>query len=207
MSVRNSFPCLPWRPVSNFLLCRFLNNFLEKQSCPETCHCVEIFFIFQDFWASCACPEKQSVPWNHCIEYIFLIIQNFEQHTLALKNRVCPEIFHCIEIFFIFQDFWTTCACPENRVYHEFFDCIYVLFTIKMFEQLLLTLKNRVCLEFTVLNMYFYRSEFWTTCACPENRVFPEIFHCIEYSFYNPLTPTRANMLALGFLVITRQPQ
>jgi len=53
-------------------------------------------FIFQDFWATCACPEKQSVSWIHCIEYIFLIIQNFEQLALALKNRVCPEIFHCI---------------------------------------------------------------------------------------------------------------
>ena len=30
----------------------------------------------------------------------------------------------------------------------------------------------------------FYLSGFWTTCACPENRVFPEIFHCIKYSFY-----------------------
>jgi len=67
----------------------------EKQSCQETFHCVEIFFIFQDFWAACACPEKQSVPWIHCTEYIFLIIQNLEQHALALKNRVCPEIFYC----------------------------------------------------------------------------------------------------------------
>ena len=25
---------------------------------------------------------------------------------------------------------------------------------------------------------------FWGTCACSENRVFPESFHCIEYSFY-----------------------
>ena len=90
----------------------------EEQSCLETFHWVEIFFIFQDFWATCACPETQSVPWIHCIEYIFLIIQNFEQHTLALKNRVCPEIFHCVEIFFIFRDFRTTCACPENRVCH-----------------------------------------------------------------------------------------
>jgi len=52
-----------------------------------------ILFIIQDFWSTCACPEKQS----------------------------CPEIFHCIEIFFIFQDFWATCACPENRVYPENF--------------------------------------------------------------------------------------
>ena len=70
----------------------------EKQSCPKTFHCAEIFFIFQDFWATCAIPEKQSVPWIHCTEHIFLIIQNFEQLALALKSRVSPEIFHPIEI-------------------------------------------------------------------------------------------------------------
>ena len=51
----------------------------------------------------------------HCIE-IFFIIQNFEQLAFALKNRICPKIFPCIEIFFIKQDFWASCACPENRV-------------------------------------------------------------------------------------------
>jgi len=33
-------------------------------------------------------------------------------------------------------------------------------FIFKMFEQLLLALKKRVCSEFTVLNVYFYHSEF-----------------------------------------------
>jgi len=93
----------------------------EKQSRPGTFHCAEIFFNFQDFWATCACPEKQSVPWIQCIEYKLLIIENFEQPALALKNIICLEIFHCIEIFFIFQDFWATCACPVNRVCLEFF--------------------------------------------------------------------------------------
>ena len=76
----------------------------------------------RDFWETCACPEKQSVPWIHCVEDrpIFFIIQNFEQLPLAVKNRVCPKIFYCIEIFFIMQDFWASCACPENRACPEF---------------------------------------------------------------------------------------
>ena len=32
---------------------------------------LNIFFTIQDFWAICACPEKQSVPWVHWIEYVF----------------------------------------------------------------------------------------------------------------------------------------
>jgi len=54
---------------------------------------LNIFLTYQEFWATCACPEKQS----------------------------CPENFHCIEIFFTIQDFWATCACPENRVCPESF--------------------------------------------------------------------------------------
>ena len=60
---------------------------------------LNIFFTIQDCWATCACPEKQSVPWIHCIEYIFFIVQDF------WATCACPEIFHCIEIFFSFRIF------------------------------------------------------------------------------------------------------
>jgi len=52
-----------------------------------------IFFIIQDFWATCACAEKQ----------------------------IWPENFHCFEIFFIVQEFWATCSCRENRICPELF--------------------------------------------------------------------------------------
>ena len=32
-------------------------------------------------------------------------------------------------------------------------------------------------------SLIFYYSKFWATCACPEKRVCPEIFHCIEIFF------------------------
>ena len=32
-------------------------------------------------------------------------------------------------------------------------------------------------------SLIFYYTEFWATCACPEKRVCPEIFHCIEIFF------------------------
>ena len=178
--------CLPWKTECAlnslywiYIYILIIQNFeqfalaLKNRVCPEIFHCIEIFFIFQDFWGTCACPEnrvcheiftvfnilftfrmfeqlllamknrvcpeltvvfhhsdfwttcacseKQSLPWIHCIKFIFFLIQNFEQPALALKNRICPEIFHCIEIFFTFQDFWATWACPENRVCPEFF--------------------------------------------------------------------------------------
>ena len=62
-------------------------------------------------FVTCACPEKQSVPWIHCIKYIFLIIQNFE-HALALK------IFTVIKYFLLFGIFEQLelalkTVCPE----------------------------------------------------------------------------------------------
>ena len=45
--------------------------------------------------------------------------------------------------------------------------------------------KNRVALKFLLCLIYLSGSGFLTTCACPENRVCPEIFHCIEYIFYH----------------------
>jgi len=113
-----------WNMGLYFLSFRILNNFRlswKTEFALNFFTALKYFLIFQDFWATCACPEKQSLPWIHCSEYIFLIIQNFGQLALALKNRVSPKIFPCIEIFFIIQDFWASCACPENRVCPEFF--------------------------------------------------------------------------------------
>jgi len=124
---------LPWKTefalkflsvLSKLLQSGFLRNLRlpEKQSVLWI-YCIEyIFFIIQVFWATCACPEKQSSPEIfHCIEHTFTF-RSFAQFALALKNGVCREIFHGVEyIFFIIQDFWGTCACPENRVCPEIF--------------------------------------------------------------------------------------
>ena len=116
---------------------------------------LKYFLSFQDFWASCACPEKQSVPWIHCIEYIFSII----------------------------QDFWATCACPEKQSCHEISHCIeYIFLSFKIFEQLALVLKNKVVPKFfSVLKYFLSLRIFEQLCACPENRVCPEIFQAGGY--------------------------
>jgi len=50
-------------------------------------------FHYSELGTSCACPEKQSLPWN------FSLYRN---------------------IFYL-SEFWTIWACPENRVCPEFF--------------------------------------------------------------------------------------
>ena len=87
----------------------------ENRICPGKFHCREYTFCIEDFWAICACPENQSLSWIHCMEYIFFNIQNFEQLALALKNRVSPKIFHCIEIFYIFSGFLSNLRLPWKQ--------------------------------------------------------------------------------------------
>ena len=174
--------CLYWL---NILYWNFFHLALENRVCREIFHCIEyifyhsgflsnlhlpwntefawkyslywIYIYIQDFWVTCPCPEKQSVPWIHCIEYIFFIIQDFWATCACLEKQSCREIFHCIEIFFIIQDFWATSPCPENRVCLDICHCIDYIFVIIQ--------------------------DCWATCACPEKQSVPWI-HYIEYTFF-----------------------
>jgi len=78
---------------------------LKNRECPDIFHCIErVFFIIQDFWATSACPEKQSCPELFCcLEYTFYI-QNLEQLALALKKTGCPE-FPILNVFFYYSGF------------------------------------------------------------------------------------------------------
>ena len=78
------------------------------------------------------------------VRHWFSIIQIFEQFSCSEKQS-CPETFYCVEIFFIFHDFWATCG---------------------------LHWKTECALN-SLYWMYFYPSEFWTTCACPEKQSLP----------------------------------
>ena len=148
-------------------------------------HCIKNFFTVHDFWATCACPEKnrvalkiftvvnnilftfricnnfrltwkQSFPWNFSLYWIyFLLFRIFEQRRLPWKKQGCPEIFTVFDI----------------------------LFTLRIFEQLALALKNRVALNSQYWIYIFYYSGFWATCACLEKQSFPGIFHCNETFF------------------------
>ena len=67
---------------------------------------IENIFTVQDFWATCACLEKQSFPWNfHCIEYISYHSSFLSNSALTMKYRVCPEIFTVFNILFTFRNF------------------------------------------------------------------------------------------------------
>jgi len=105
-------------------------------------HCIEKFFTVHDFWATCACPEKnrvalkiftvannvlfafricnnfrltckQSFPWNFSLYWIyFLLFRIFQERRLPWKKQSCPEIFHCIEYTFFHSGFLSNLRLP-----------------------------------------------------------------------------------------------
>ena len=139
-----------------FALCNILFTFrifeqlaltLKNRGYPEFT-ILNVFFIIQDFWATCACPEN-----FRCIEYIFYYSGVLSNLRLPWKQS-CPGIFHCIEYTFYIQNFWVTCACLKNRGCPEVTVLNVYFLLFKIFEQLALALRNRVALEFFTVLKY-----------------------------------------------------
>ena len=91
-------------------------------------HCIEFSITVQDFWATCACPERQSVPWIHCIEYIFLSIRILSNLRLPWKQSL-PWKFSLYWIYLYIKDVWETCACPGKQSV-PWIHCIEYIFFI-----------------------------------------------------------------------------
>jgi len=189
-SPENSFPwnfSLYW---IYFYHSRFLSNFalaLNNRVAQKFFTLLNTLFYIQDFWATCACPEEQSAPWNFSPYGIyFLPFRILEQLGLALKKQSCPEIFHCIEIYFIIQDFWATRDCPEKQLPWNFpLYWMCTLFIIQEFWETCAYPQQQSmpwidCTEY----VFLFIQDFSATCACPEKHSCPENFHCIEYVFF-----------------------
>ena len=222
--VGEALPLLP--PLTPRHWCFIIPNFeqlaLDRKNrvCPEIFPCIEYTFYIQDFWATCACPEKQSVPWI-CIEYIFLIIQNFEQICACPEKQSLPWKFSLHWKIFYHLEFWTTCACPEKQSvpwihcieYTEY--CllfkilsnlrlpwktefalnllywIYIFYHTGVFNNLRLPWKTECALNSRYSIYIFYNSESWTTCACPEKQSLPWI-RCIDIFYCSEFWTTCA---------------
>jgi len=71
-----------------------IQDFKQLCACPEKQSCLaftvlNIFFTFR-IWATCACPEIQSVPWYFTELSILFTFRIFQQLALALKLRGPP---------------------------------------------------------------------------------------------------------------------
>ena len=125
--------CLPW-----------------KTECALNSLCW-MYLYPSEFWTTCACPEKQSLPWKFSLHWN----KDFWGTCACSENIVFPEIFYCIECSFYIQDFWATCAFPEKQSV-PWIHCVeYIFFIIQNCEQPALALKTEFALKFFNVLKYF----------------------------------------------------
>ena len=154
---------------------------LKNIVCPEIFHCVEIFFIFQDFWGTLRLPEN-SLSWN-----FWLYLKNV-LHSRCLSNFCLPWKTECAlnslywMCIFITQNFEQLLLALKTEFSLKIFTVLNIVFTFRIFEQLVLSLKNRVCPEFTVLNVYFLSFRILNNLRLPWKTEFaPKIFTVLKY--------------------------
>jgi len=181
----------------------YLSNFalaLKKSCLPWNFHCIEHTFYIQDFWATCACPENQRVPWIHCIEYIFLSFKMFEQLALTMKIRVALKIFTVLNIFyhsgylsnlhlpwkqslpwnfplywiyFSILDFWATCSCPEKQCVPDSLYWVYIFYHSELLSNLRLPWKSELPWKVSLYWNIFYHSGFLSNLRLPWKQSLP----------------------------------
>ena len=140
---------------------------------------MEYTFSIQNFWETCACPEKQSWPVIfHCIEYTFYI-QDFLATCACPEKQSCAGIYHCIEIYFIIQDFWATRACPEKQLSWNF--SLYWIYFLHsgVLSNLRLPWKTDLRWNFSLYWNIFYHSRFLSNLRLPWKQSLP-------WNFSNP---------------------
>ena len=108
--------------------------------------CIENFFTVQDFWATCACPEKQSLPWIFSLYWIYLLHSEFLSNLpLPWKTECALNSLYWIYIFY-HSGFIATCVCPEKKFPWNF-SLYWNIFYHSGFLSNLRLPENRVCLE------------------------------------------------------------
>jgi len=140
---------------------------------------MEYTFYIQEFEQfTCACPEKQRMPWYFspywtCIFYHSGFLSNWR---LSWKTGL-PKNFSLYGIYFLHSDVLNNLRLPWktegalNSLY-----LMYFFYYSGFLSNLRLPWKTELPWNFLLHWNTFYYSGFLRNCGCPENRVCPEIF-------------------------------
>jgi len=123
---------------------------LKNRVFSEIFHCIDYtLFIIQDFWATCACSEKQMWPEIlHCIEE-FLSFRIFEQLMFALK------FFTVLNILFTFKIFEQLALALKNKECLEITYWMHISDHLGFLSNLRLRCKTEFALKFFTGLKYF----------------------------------------------------
>ena len=190
---------LPWKTELLLKIFTVLNIFFTIQEFWATCmrfpwkteDALKYFtvlnklFTFRIFEQLCACPEKQSFPWNFSLYWIYFApFRIFEQLCACPEKQSCFGIFHCIEYTFYIQEFWATCMRlpwkTQGALNSQYW--LYIFYHSGFLSNFVLALKNRVALEFFTVLKYFLSFRIFEQLALAQkNRGCPEFTVLIIY--------------------------
>jgi len=131
----------------------------KKRVCLEIFHCEYIFFIIQNFWATCAGPEKQSLPYNFSLYWIYFLSFRIWATCASPEKQSVPWNFSLDWIYFCIQYFWATCACTEKQICPKILTVLKYHLLFRILNNLRLPWKRKSALEFFTVLKYFV--PFW----------------------------------------------
>jgi len=125
-----------------------------------------LIFYHWDFWTTFLL-WKAILPWNFLTALKYLYYSEFLRNLCLLGKQSLSWIFSLYLIYFLRSGVSATFACPQKQSV-PWIHCIECI---------------------------FYPSEFWTTCACPEN------FPCIEIRIFE-VALARKTEFSLKFFTV-----
>jgi len=70
-----------------------------------------LIFYRSEFWATCACPEKQSLPWKFSLHWIYFLHSGYLSNLCLPWKTECALNLYWIYIFY-HSEFWATLRFP-----------------------------------------------------------------------------------------------
>jgi len=152
-----------------------------KRVCREIFHCIEYIFYHSRFFSNLRLPLKQSLPWIHRIACVFFIIQDFWATCTCPEKHELPGYFSTVLKYFYHSGFFSNLGLPwKTRVALNSLYWMYIFYHSRFLSNLRLPWKTRVVLIFFTVLKYFCHSGFLSNLRLPWKHSLPWI-HCIEY--------------------------
>jgi len=84
----------------------------NNRVCSEIFHCIEYFFIMQDFWATLRLPWKTDLPKNFLLCWIYFLHSRFLSNLRLPWKTELPWKFSLYWIFFYHSGFLSNLRLP-----------------------------------------------------------------------------------------------
>ena len=175
---------------------------------------LNIFFTIQDFWATYACPDTQSLPWKFSLYWIYFYISRFLRnlplpwktkcalnspywiymfyHSAFLSNLRLPwkiqVALKCFTVlkYFSHSGFLSNLRVPwKTKCALNSLYWIYIFIIQDFWATSVCPEKHELPWYFSLYWNIFIIQEFWATCACSESRVCPEFTVLNIYFFHS----------------------